>query len=221
MESIDPNGNTGACCSECGARLAPSSRYCVVCYHPVSQGEQRGLHSIAASQVETTNRPDPAIVFLPEEHEAILRRRAHRKAAAITGAIVILLSSAAWFVYQHGEPARQKQRLAAHRDDLARNELRILADGLDRFKADVGRYPTTEEGLIGLMIKPHSSRQDVQVELRNWYGPYVDRDIEVDPWGNDYQYQATNGGQGFELSSAGPNGASGGSDRLRITSGEE
>src|SRR5262249_26846767 len=115
MGSTEPNGHE-AFCLECGARLAPNSRYCVICYHPVGRSEQR-LHSIAAGQVATTNRPDPAIVFLPEEHEAILRRRSRRKLAAIVGAIVITLSSASWFVYQSGERDRQKRKLIAHREE--------------------------------------------------------------------------------------------------------
>jgi type II secretion system protein G len=187
----------------------------------VSRSEQHALHSIAASQVASTNRPDPAIVFLPEEHEAILRRRARRKAAAISGAIVILVSSAAWFVYQRGEPARQKQRLAARREQMAVNELRMLADGLERFKVDVGRYPTTEEGIISLRMKPYTSAPDTRSQLINWYGPYLDGDYELDPWGNDYLYRATSDGQGFELSSNGPNGTGETAAKLRITSGEE
>jgi type II secretion system protein G len=193
----------------------------VVCYHPVARSEQLGLHSITASQVATTNRPDPAIVFLPEEHEAIIRRRARRKVAAITGAVVILLSSAAWLVYQHGEPARQKQRLAARREQMAVNELRMLADGLERFKVDVGRYPTTEEGIVSLRVKPYNSAPDTRSQLINWYGPYLDGDYELDPWGNDYLYRATNDAQGFELSSNGPNGTGENAAKLRITSGEE
>jgi type II secretion system protein G len=186
----------------------------------VSQGGSGGLHSIAASQVATTNRPDPAIVFLPDEHEAILRRRARRKLAAIAGAIVIVLSSTAWFVYQRGEPGRQKQKLLAHREELARNELRMLADGLDRFKTDVGRYPTTAEGIAGLRVKPYNSMPATRSDLVNWFGPYIDGDYELDPWGNDYLYRATDDAQGFELSSTGPNGSVEEASKLRITSPE-
>src|SRR5262249_7322636 len=167
MESTDPNGHTEGFCLECGARLAPNSRYCVVCYHPVSPSEQR-LHSLAASRIATTNRPDPAIVFLPEEHEAILRRRSRRKLVAIVGAIVIILSSAGWFFYQSGEQNRQKRKLIAHREEMARNELRMLADGLERFRADIGRYPTNEEGLAGLRVRPYNSIPAIRPDLRHW-----------------------------------------------------
>jgi general secretion pathway protein G len=221
MESIGPKSENGSYCQQCGASLAPNSRYCVVCYSPVSRGASGAIHSIAAGQVATTNRPDPAIVFLPDEHEAILKRRARRKLSAIAGAIVIVLSSTAWFLYQRGEPARQKQRMLAHREELARNELRLLADGLERFKDDVGRYPTTEEGLSGLNAKPYNSTADSRADLVNWFGPYVAGDYELDPWGNDYQYRSINDGQGFELSSTGPNGSAGGSEKLRIKSGQE
>jgi len=187
----------------------------------VSSGTSSGVHSIAAGQVATTNRPDPAIVFLPDEHQAILKRRARRKLSAIIGAIVIVLSSAGWFLYQRGEPGRQKQKLLAHREDLARGELRMLADGLERFRTDVGRYPTTEEGLSGLTVRPYNGSATSRADLVNWFGPYVDGDYELDPWGNDYQYRSTNDGQSFELSSAGPNGAAEESTKLRIKSGQD
>jgi len=220
MESIDPNGPGETSCSKCGAKLAPNSRYCVVCYHPASRGDTGGLHNIAASQVGSANRPDPGFVFLPDKHEAILRRRARRKISAIAGAIVIVLSSAGWFLYQRGERDRQKQKVTAHREDMASNELRLIADGLERFKEDVGRYPTTEEGINGLRTRPFSTVPSAQSQLANWYGPYVDGDYEVDPWGNDYLYQATKGGQGFELSSPGPAGSADAA-KFRITSGDE
>src|SRR5262249_25642965 len=202
MESTDPNGHTEAFGLECGARLAPSSRYCVICYHPVSSSEQR-LHSLAASRIATTNRPDPAIVFLPEEHEAILRRRSRRKLAAIVGAIVIILSSASWFIYQSGERDRQNRKLIAHREEMDRHELRMLADGLERFRVDIGRYPTNEEGLAGLRVRPYNPIPGIRSDLTNWFGPYVDGDYELDPWGNDYIYRVTSDGMGFELSSTG------------------
>jgi general secretion pathway protein G len=111
--------------------------------------------------------------------------------------------------------------MLAQREELARNELRLLADGLERFKADVGRYPTTEEGVSGLTAKPYNSTAATRADLVNWFGPYVDGDYELDPWGNDYQYHATNDGQGFELSSTGPNGAVEESTKLRIKSGQD
>jgi len=176
---------------------------------------------MAASRIATTNRPDPAIVFLPEEHEAILRRRSRRKLAAIVGAIVIILSSASWFVYQSGERDRQKRKLIAHREEMARNELRMLADGLERFRADVGRYPTNEEGLASLRVRPYNSIPGMRADLTNWFGPYVDGDYELDPWGNDYVYRATNDGLGFELLSTGPTGSSDSATTLRIASRDD
>jgi general secretion pathway protein G len=104
---------------------------------------------------------------------------------------------------------------------MAHDELRMLADGLERFKDDVGRYPTTEEGIISLRIKPYSSAPGTRSELIHWYGPYLDGDYELDPWGNDYQYHATNDAQGFELSSTGPNGEAEAATKFRVKSGEE
>ncbi len=72
---------------------------------------------------------------------------------------------------------------------------------LTMFESDVGRYPTTEQGLEALIIKPD--------QASTWRGPYVRQARQFqDPWGNPYQYQCP--GQhnttSYDLASAGPDG---------------
>src|SRR5690606_1373275 len=49
------------------------------------------------------------------------------------------------------------------------------------FRLNVGRYPTTEEGLQALVARPSD-------DLTTWQGPYV-KNLPKDPWGRDYQYR--------------------------------
>lgn len=53
---------------------------------------------------------------------------------------------------------------------------------LDSFRLDVGRYPTQQEGLTVLMTEPDGNL--------NWFGPYMEDEVPLDPWGNAYTYQA-------------------------------
>lgn len=51
---------------------------------------------------------------------------------------------------------------------------------LGAYKLDTGTYPTTEEGLKALRIRPAGAV--------NWRGPYLPADVPSDPWGHEYIY---------------------------------
>ncbi len=52
---------------------------------------------------------------------------------------------------------------------------------LGSYKLDTGTFPTTEEGLQALRVKPP--------EVSQWAGPYMPQEIPKDPWGHDYVYK--------------------------------
>jgi general secretion pathway protein G len=56
-----------------------------------------------------------------------------------------------------------------------------LAGGVDKFRHDMGRYPTTEEGLKVLMVKPGD-------DAGKWRGPYLESSL-IDVWGHPYRYK--------------------------------
>jgi general secretion pathway protein G len=87
---------------------------------------------------------------------------------------------------------------------MARAQLDALDKALDTFRLDVGRYPTTEEGLQALVAAPSGEAR--------WNGPYLKKGVPADPWGRPYQYQlpGTHGGD-FDLQSYGKDGVPGGS----------
>src|SRR5688572_5999121 len=63
----------------------------------------------------------------------------------------------------------------------ARQDIRAIETGLNLFRLDNFKYPTSEQGLRALVEQPTDS------SIRNWKrGGYVE--LKKDPWGNDYQY---------------------------------
>jgi general secretion pathway protein G len=89
------------------------------------------------------------------------------------------------------------------KSDTAKLQIEELGAGLDLFHLEVGRYPTTEEGLKALVEQPAG--------ITTWNGPYLKKKrIPLDPWGNDYRYQYP-GEQGvYDLYSYGNDNAEGG-----------
>jgi general secretion pathway protein G len=97
-------------------------------------------------------------------------------------------------------------RVGEARTTTARTQLSLLATALDSYRLDNGDYPTTAQGLAALRTKPTSAPVPA-----NWRGPYLRRDVPVDPWGRAYvySYPAAWGAQ-FELYSLGRDGKAGG-----------
>jgi general secretion pathway protein G len=86
----------------------------------------------------------------------------------------------------------------------ARAQIVELEKALDQFRLDVGRYPTTEQGLGALMARP--------ADLGKWDGPYLRKNVPLDPWGHSYVYtQPGANGAEFDLVSLGKDGQPGGS----------
>ena len=77
-----------------------------------------------------------------------------------------------------------------------------LDKSLELFKLDVGRYPTTAEGLKALVKQPGS--------IAGWNGPYLKGALPNDPWGNAYRYTSPVANGGFEIVSLGADNAPGG-----------
>ena len=63
--------------------------------------------------------------------------------------------------------------------------INALETAIRMFEVDIGRPPTTEEGLVALVTRPST--------LPNpdaWVGYLDDRRGLTDPWGNPYQYES-------------------------------
>lgn len=78
-------------------------------------------------------------------------------------------------------------RVDSSRVTAADTQIRMIKGALDTLRLDVGRFPTTEEGLNLLMTPPSDERT-----RRKWQGPYLAESVPQDPWGNPYQYKPKN-----------------------------
>lgn len=94
-----------------------------------------------------------------------------------------------------------------------RAQIELIGTALDTFRLDVGRYPTTQEGLEALRRNPGS--------LERWDGPYLKKEVPLDPWGKSYVYRSPGEHGPYDLLSYGADGAPGGEgDNRDLTSWE-
>ncbi|MBC3873834.1 type II secretion system major pseudopilin GspG [Undibacterium flavidum] len=85
---------------------------------------------------------------------------------------------------------------------VAKAQIDAFDKALDQYRLDVGRYPSTEQGLQALMKSSGDGK---------WAGPYLKKDVPVDPWGHAYQYRAPGAnGKDYDLLSYGKDGVLGG-----------
>jgi general secretion pathway protein G len=77
-----------------------------------------------------------------------------------------------------------------------------LEKALQQYRLDVGRYPTTEQGLAALMTKP--------ANVNKWAGPYLEKSLPMDPWGRPYVFVSPGEHGDFDISSTGRDGRPGG-----------
>ena len=92
----------------------------------------------------------------------------------------------------------------------AKVQIRNIETGLKLYKLDSGVYPTTEQGLEALVIKPTSGTVP-----KNWKeGGYLEsKSIPKDPWSNPYLYLSPSDHGDYDLCSLGADGAKGGEDK--------
>jgi len=86
---------------------------------------------------------------------------------------------------------------------MARAQIDAFEKALDQYRLDTRRYPSTEQGLKALIERPVNEPQ--------WNGPYLRKEIPLDPWGRPYVYKAPGTKGDFDLVSYGKDGQSGGS----------
>jgi len=96
----------------------------------------------------------------------------------------------------------------------AKAQIELLSTALDTFRLDVGRYPTSQEGLEALRTQPGG--------VERWDGPYLKKDVPTDPWGKPYVYKSPGDHGPFDILSYGADGTAGGDgDNRDITSWEK
>ncbi len=95
------------------------------------------------------------------------------------------------------------RHLGGAKADTAQLQISELGAGLDLFHLEVGRYPSSSEGLQALVESPPS--------VSDWRGPYLKKSrIPKDPWGNPYNYRFPGEMGPYDLYSYGADNSEGG-----------
>ena len=96
-----------------------------------------------------------------------------------------------------GQEKKAKQR-------AAKGQIALFEAALDNYRLDVGRYPTTEQGLQALRDRPEGAEK--------WDGPYLKKNVPADPWGNAFVYESPSEHGDYAIMSYGADGSPGGDD---------
>jgi general secretion pathway protein G len=86
--------------------------------------------------------------------------------------------------------------------NVARAQLDALEKALDQYRLDIGRYPDSELGLKALVQKPANEPK--------WAGPYLRKEVPLDPWSRPYIYKIPGEKGEFDLLTYGKDGQPGG-----------
>jgi general secretion pathway protein G len=95
------------------------------------------------------------------------------------------------------------KQLSSSKTKAAALQIEELSSALDLYRLELGKYPTSEQGLDALISKPRGAE--------NWNGPYLKKKvIRQDPWGNEFQYRSPGQYGEFDLWSLGADNREGG-----------
>ena len=97
---------------------------------------------------------------------------------------------------------RVLNQLGGAKTDTAALQIKDLEQSLEMYKLDVGRFPTTDQGLDALMQAPAG--------VVGWNGPYLKSEVPVDPWRYEYHYKYPGEHAELDIYSYGQDGSPGG-----------
>jgi general secretion pathway protein G len=93
-------------------------------------------------------------------------------------------------------------KVGASKQKAAKAQISMFETSLDTYRLDVGKYPTTAQGLQALRVKPDGAEK--------WDGPYLPKDVPLDPWGKPYVYESPGKNGEYDILSLGADGRQGG-----------
>lgn len=64
---------------------------------------------------------------------------------------------------------------------VARAQIDAFEKALEQYRLDTGHFPSSDQGLAALVVKPSGEAK--------WAGPYLKRAVPPDPWGRPYIYK--------------------------------
>ncbi|HSU15698.1 type II secretion system major pseudopilin GspG [Longimicrobium sp.] len=172
----------------------------------------RPAHEIAAARRERIGAPPVAEGVEPRAADPPRGRhwsdaRGHRRPVmgftlievlVVIVVITVLATLVAPNVFRHVGSAKEA---------TAKTQMEMLGSAVDAYRLDNDEYPTTEQGLAALRARPQAGPQP-----RSWRGPYLRRDVPLDPWGRPYVYRMPGiaNPEGYDLLTLGRDGREGG-----------
>jgi len=86
---------------------------------------------------------------------------------------------------------------------VAKAQIQAFEKAVDQYRLDTGHFPTNEQGLRALTAAPAGETR--------WTGPYLKKEVPLDPWGHPYEYREPGtGGREYNIISRGHDGVAGG-----------
>lgn len=101
---------------------------------------------------------------------------------------------------------RVYDKLAKGKEQIAKIQIKEIEGALQMFSFDMGRYPSTPEGLDALIRNPGN--------FDSWKGPYLQKEVPKDQWQKPYLYRSPGLHGDYDLFSAGPDGIEGTDDDI-------
>ena len=115
--------------------------------------------------------------------------------------VVFIMGLLATLIIINVAPVGDRSRITKATSDIA-----SLESALEQYSLDLYNYPSSADGLAALTIAPPGADTTLYRP-----GGYIRR-VQMDPWGNPYQYQmpGTRSGGRYDLFSFGADGKPGG-----------
>lgn len=135
--------------------------------------------------------------FIPQDKESQTRGWTFVETIIVIGIVLILSSSVGIMAFRY---------VAKAKTVAAKNNIEAFSLALSTYLMDCSTVPTPEQGLDALWERP-----DLEPVPDDWAGPYINKPVGKDPWGNDYSYEVP-GPQGlpYSIKSFGADGKPGG-----------
>lgn len=132
------------------------------------------------------------------------RRRSGFTLVEVLLVLVILVVIASLAVTAYG-PMQKRAYVNA-----AKTQIRAFKGPLAAYRLDMGDYPAGQDGLHALRATPANAAQG------QWNGPYLDREVPLDPWRRPYvyMYPGQHDPEMPDISSNGPDGIAGTQDDI-------
>ena len=90
---------------------------------------------------------------------------------------------------------RMFSKIGTSKQGAAKAQISLFETALDTYRLDMGKFPTLDQGLAALREKPDDEE--------NWDGPYLPKEVPLDPWGEPYEYKFPSEHSDYEIISYG------------------